>query len=71
MIVIATAAVILGIIVAAHFMFLDIAAFFRGQTYIRAMVIAAAIIYSLTLACTLYPGYLAIRIHPARALQYE
>jgi putative ABC transport system permease protein len=71
MIVITTTAVILGMIFVLHFLLLDIAAYFRGQPYIWGMTIAAAIIYFLTLICTLYPGYLAIRIHPAEALHYD
>jgi putative ABC transport system permease protein len=71
MIVITTIAVILGIILILHFLLLDIATYFKWQTYIGGMTIAAAIIFFLTLVCTLYPGYLAIRIHPAEALHYE
>jgi putative ABC transport system permease protein len=71
MIVITTIAVLLGIIFILHFLLLDIAAYVRGQTYVWGMAIAVIIIYFLTLVCTLYPGYLAIRIHPAEALHYE
>jgi putative ABC transport system permease protein len=71
MIVITMAAVILGIIFILHFLLLDIAAYVRWQSYVWGMAIAVAIIFFLTLVCTLYPGYLAIRIHPAEALHYE
>lgn len=71
MIVITTTAVMLGIISIMHFLLLDIAAYFKGQSYIWGTAIAVVIIYSLTLVCTLYPGYLATRIHPAKALHYE
>jgi putative ABC transport system permease protein len=71
MIVITTIAVVLGIIFILHFLLLDIAAYFRGQPYIWGTTIAVLITYFLTLVCTLYPGYLAIRIHPAEALHYE
>jgi putative ABC transport system permease protein len=71
MIVITTTAVILGIIFILHFLLSDIVADVRGQTYIWGTAIAVVIIYFLTLVCTLYPGYLAIRIHPAAALHYD
>jgi putative ABC transport system permease protein len=71
MIVITTTAVILGIIFILHFLLLDIAAYVGGQTYFWGTAIAVVFIYFLTLVCTLYPGYLAIRIHPAAALHYD
>jgi putative ABC transport system permease protein len=71
MIVITATAVILGIIFILHFLLLDIATYVRGYTYIWGMAIAVVIIFFLTLVCTLYPGYLATRIHPAEALHYE
>jgi putative ABC transport system permease protein len=71
MILITMAAVILGIIFILHFLLLDIATYVRWQSYVWGMAIAVAIIFFLTLICTLYPGYLAIRIHPAEALHYE
>jgi putative ABC transport system permease protein len=71
MIVITTIAVILGIIFILHFLLSDIAAYVREQTYIWGTAIAVVIIYFLTLVCTLYPGYLAIRIHPTAALHYD
>ncbi|MBT8369783.1 MAG: ABC transporter permease [Deltaproteobacteria bacterium] len=71
MILITTTAVILGIIFILHLLLLDIAAYFRGQSYIWGTAIAVVIIYFLTLVCTLYPGYMAIRIHPAEALHYD
>jgi putative ABC transport system permease protein len=71
MIVITATAVILGIIFILHIQLLDIAAYFSWQSYVWGIAIAVAIIFLLTLVCTLYPGYLAIRIHPAEALHYE
>ena len=71
MILITTIAVILGIIFTLHFLFLDIVTYVRGQTYAWGMAISLVIIYFLTTICTLYPGYLAIRIHPAEALHYD
>jgi putative ABC transport system permease protein len=71
MILITTIAVILGIIFILHFLFLDIVTYVRGQTYIWGMGISLVIIFFLTSVCTLYPGYLAIRIHPAEALHYD
>ncbi len=71
MIMITTIAVILGIIFILHFLLLDIAAYFRGQSYVWGTAIAVVFIYFLTLVCTLYPGYLATRIHPAEALHYD
>jgi putative ABC transport system permease protein len=71
MIMITTIAVILGIIFILHFLLLDIAAYVGGQTYFWGTAIAVVFIYFLTLVCTLYPGYLAIRIHPAAALHYD
>jgi putative ABC transport system permease protein len=71
MILITLTAVMLGIIFVLHFPLLDIAPYFSWQSYVWGMAIAAAIVFFLTLACALYPGYLAIRIHPAVALHYE
>ena len=66
-----TVAAALGIIFIIHFLFLDIIANINGQTYISGTLIALAIIYLLTTVCTLYPGYLATRVHPAEALHCE
>jgi putative ABC transport system permease protein len=66
-----TVAAALGIIFMIHFLFLDIFATVSGQTYLTGTLIALAIIYLLTTLCTLYPGYLATRVHPAQALHCE
>ena len=71
MILIAMTAVILGIFFILHFSLLDIATFVRWQSYVWGTAVAAAIIFFLALVCALYPGYLAIRIHPAQALHYD
>ena len=71
MLVITTIAVILGIIFILHFLLLDIAAYVRGQAYIWGTAIAVVFIYFLTLLCTLYPSFLATRIHPAEALHCD
>jgi putative ABC transport system permease protein len=41
------------------------------QAYGLALAISLAIIYPFVVACGLYPAWLATRIHPAKALQYE
>jgi putative ABC transport system permease protein len=71
MIVIATIAVLVGILLIANFLLLDVFEFIRGQTYFLGVLAALLIIYFITILCALYPGYMATRIHPAQALHYD
>jgi putative ABC transport system permease protein len=41
------------------------------QAYALALVVSLAAVYPFVAACGLYPAWLATRIHPATALQYE
>ena len=41
------------------------------QAYIMALVLALCILYPFVIVCGLYPSWLATRVHPAEALQYE
>jgi putative ABC transport system permease protein len=42
-----------------------------GGVFASSMVIAAGLIYLLTVACGLYPSWMATRVEPVQALRYE
>lgn len=67
----ATLAVIVGVIVVAQLPILGIFKLVTPLAYGVGLAAALATIYALTLVCGLYPSVLAGRIQPAEALHYE
>ena len=67
----ATFAVIVGVVVVAQLPILGIFKVVSPSAYAIGIAAALATIYALTLVCGLYPSWLAGRIQPAEALHYE
>ncbi len=67
----ATLAVILGVIVVAQLPLLGIFALVTPSVYTVGIIAALAVIYAITLVSGLYPSWLASRLAPAEALRYE
>ena len=68
--VLTTFGLLLGLLVAAQFPLLGVFGVSAG-VYFTAMLLAAAGLYLLAVACALYPSQLAARIQPAVALREE
>ena len=66
-----TVAVILGALLFMQAPLLGIASWVSWKVYALGLVASLAILYYLVVLCGLYPSWLATRILPARALQYE
>lgn len=67
----ATLAVILGLVVVLQFPLLGIFAIFTPPVFTAGIIAALVVIYGITLASGLYPSWLASRLTPAEALRYE
>ena len=67
----ATLAVIVGVIVVAQLPMLGMFTVVTPAAYATGIGAALATIYALTLLCGLYPSWLAGRVQPAEALHYE
>jgi putative ABC transport system permease protein len=67
----ATFALIVGVIVVAQLPLLGIFALVSPASFTIGLAGALATIYGLTLLCGLYPSWLAGRVQPAQALHYE
>jgi putative ABC transport system permease protein len=67
----ATLAVIVGLIVVAQLPILGMFKIVTPAAYSIGIGAALATIYALTLVCGLYPSWLASRVQPAEALHYE
>jgi putative ABC transport system permease protein len=67
----ATLAVIIGLILVLQLPLLGIMAFFTPTVFAAGILAALAVIYGITLLCGLYPSWLAARLTPAEALRYE
>ena len=67
----ATLALIVGVIVVAQLPLLGIFALVSPTSFTVGLIGALATIYGLTLLCGLYPSWLAGRVQPAQALHYE
>jgi putative ABC transport system permease protein len=67
----ATVALIVGVIVVAQLPILGAFAIVTPSSYTVGILGALATIYALTILCGLYPSWLASRLQPADALRYE
>ena len=66
-----TVAVALGTAIFVQFPLLQVVSEVSAGVYAVALLLALAVLYSFVILCGLYPSWLATRIQPARALQYE
>ncbi len=71
LVVMTTAAVLLGSVVVVQFPLLRMFGWVSAGVYASSLVISAACIYLLTVACAWYPSRMATAIQPAEALHYE
>ncbi|MCL5019235.1 MAG: ABC transporter permease [Patescibacteria group bacterium] len=68
---IAMFALLVGNLIAIQFLLFDFMAFISREIYIISIVISSGIILFISYVCSIYPSYLAARIHPAEALHAE
>ncbi len=71
LLVIASAGLLLGVLVVVQMPLLDLLGFLRTSVYIYALVVSLAVIYGVTLVCGLYPSRMATRVQPVEALRWE
>ena len=71
LVVMTSVAVAAGTAVALQFPLLKLTALVSNGVYAVSLVVSAACIYLLTMACAWYPSRLATRVTPAEALHYE
>jgi putative ABC transport system permease protein len=71
LVVMTSAAVIAGTAVVIQFPLLKLVGFVPAGVYVLSLVVSAACIYLLTMACAWYPSRMATAIQPAEALHYE
>lgn len=71
LLVMTTVALLVGTALVVQFPLLKLMDFVSGRVYGASLVVSAACIYLLTVACAWYPSRLATRIQPAEALHYE
>lgn len=71
LVVMTSAAVLAGSVIVVQFPLLQLMNFVSGAVFTTSLVVSAACIYLLTVACAWYPSRLATRIQPAEALHYE
>lgn len=69
--VLTTLAIAIGTIAIVQLPLLDLAGFVTKPVFFGSLAVAAGLVYLLTIACALYPSWLATRIQPAEALHYE
>jgi len=67
----ATLAVIIGLVVVLQLPLLGIFAVFTPPVFTTGIIAALVVIYGITLVSGLYPSWLASRLTPAEALRYE
>jgi putative ABC transport system permease protein len=67
----ATIAVVLGVVMVAQLPMLGVFRIVTPQVFVSGVAAALAVIYGITIACGMYPGWLASRVPPAEALRYE
>jgi putative ABC transport system permease protein len=68
---VATIAMAAGTVLFLQLPLLGTFGFLSWRVYVYGLVAAVAVLYCLVVACGLYPGWMATRVHPARALQHE
>ncbi|HKX30113.1 MAG TPA: FtsX-like permease family protein, partial [Blastocatellia bacterium] len=71
LLIITSFSLLAGVAVIVQFPLLDLVGGTSGQVYGWSILISLVIIYLLTIACGLYPSWLATRVQPATALHYE
>jgi putative ABC transport system permease protein len=71
LVVIASAGLLLGVLVVVQIPLLDLFGFLSASVYIYALVASMAVIYGVTLFCGLYPSRMATRVQPVEALRWE
>jgi putative ABC transport system permease protein len=67
----ATIAVVLGVVILAQLPMLGVFRVVTPPMFAAGILAALGVIYSITLLCGMYPGWLASRVPPAEALRYE
>lgn len=68
---VSTIGLVIGFVVVLQLPILDLLGYFSPAVYTGSMLLSALLIYMLTIAAALYPGYLAAKVQPAEALRYE
>jgi putative ABC transport system permease protein len=71
LVVMTSVAVLAGVAVVVQFPLLKLVDFVPATVYAASLVVSAASIYLLTVACAWYPSRMATGIQPAEALRYE
>jgi putative ABC transport system permease protein len=71
LVVMTSVAVIAGTAIALQFPLLKLTGLVSNGVYLVSLVVSAACIYLLTMACAWYPSRLATTVSPAEALHYE
>lgn len=71
LLLLSTLGVLLGSVVLIQFPLLQVFDDIQPKIYLYGLTSAIAIIYLITLLCSLYPSELASRVHPTEALHYE
>jgi putative ABC transport system permease protein len=71
LVVMTSAALLAGTALVIQFPLLQLMGFVPPRVYAASLVVSAACIYLLTIACAWYPSRMATRIQPAEALHYE
>ncbi|UCF94981.1 MAG: ABC transporter permease, partial [Desulfobacterales bacterium] len=71
LVVVTTIGLLGGLALVAQVPLLQASDSVSGTSYFLGIIISAAIMYALAILCSLYPGFMATRIQPARALHHE
>ena len=71
LVVMTSVAVAAGTAIALQFPLLKLTGLINNSVYLVSLVVSAACIYLLTMACAWYPSRLATAVSPAEALHYE
>jgi putative ABC transport system permease protein len=68
---VATLAMLVGAILFLQLPAIGVFGFVPWRIYLAGLAVATVALYCFVVVCALYPGWMATRIHPARALQHE